>query len=480
MLNLSHISRFTGLSLSLSSAALVTLWGCGTAPLDSPGDTSLSHSSQSSEDSETDGDDLLRRFATPTGSIQTFTVTGEIDTENPFFQSLGTNGRRCDSCHQASDGWTITPPHVRARFDATDGLDPLFRKNDGSNSPQIDDSTVEARRRGYSMLLSKAVIRVGIGIPDNAEFELVDVDDPYHFASSRELSLFRRPLPSTNLKFLATVMWDGRETFRGQSIDFDLLDQSNGATRGHAQAVADLTPQQRRDIVDFEMQLFTAAVEDHAAGKLDEQSARGGPRFLQGEPFYIGINDVLGADPTGRPFDPHVFTIFDAWSNLSDGGRREARAAVARGQNLFNTREIHIRGVKGINDDLHLDDLVGACSTCHDTPNSGNHSVSLPIDIGLADESRRTPDLPLYTLRNRTTGELIRTTDPGRALISGRWRDISKFKGPILRGLSARAPYFHNGFAADLSAVVEFYDGRFDMHLTASEKSDLITFLQAL
>src|SRR5262249_37420167 len=161
------ISRLTYLSLSLSSAALLTLCGCSTAPPDTPGDSSLSQSSQGSEDFETDGDNLLRRFATPTGSIQTFTVTGAIDPENPSFQSLGTNGRRCDSCHQASDGWTITPPHVRARFNATGGLDPLFRKNDGSNSPEIDDSTVEARRRGYSMLLSKAVIRVGIGIPDN-------------------------------------------------------------------------------------------------------------------------------------------------------------------------------------------------------------------------------------------------------------------------------------------------------------------------
>jgi cytochrome c peroxidase len=98
----------------------------------------------------------------------------------------------------------------------------------------------------------------------------------------------------------------------------------------------------------------------------------------------------------------------------------------------------------------------------------------------LAADSRRTADLPLYTLRNRTTGDLIRTTDPGRALITGRWRDIGKFKGPILRGLSARAPYFHNGFAADLSAVAEFYDGRFNMHLSDEEKSDLVAFLRAL
>ncbi len=47
-----------------------------------------------------------------------------------------------------------------------------------------------------------------------AEFELVAVDDPYGHASAQDLSLFRRPLPATNLKFLSTVMWDGRETFK--------------------------------------------------------------------------------------------------------------------------------------------------------------------------------------------------------------------------------------------------------------------------
>ena len=92
----------------------------------------------------------------------------------------------------------------------------------------------------------------------------------------------------------------------------------------------------------------------------------------------------------------------------------------------------------------------GTCTTCHDTPNSGNHSVAAPLDIGIADASRRTVDMPLYTLRNKTTGATIQTTDPGRALITGKWKDIGRFKGPVLRGLAARAPYFHNGSAKDL------------------------------
>jgi cytochrome c peroxidase len=57
---------------------------------------------------------------------------------------------------------------------------------------------------------------------------------------------------------------------------------------------------------------------------------------------------------------------------------------------------------------------------------------------------------------------------------------MSTFKGPILRGLAARAPYFHNGVATTLARVVEFYDARFTIGLSTQEKADLIAFLRAL
>jgi cytochrome c peroxidase len=106
--------------------------------------------------------------------------------------------------------------------------------------------------------------------------------------------------------------------------------------------------------------------------------------------------------------------------------------------------------------------------------------VPLPIDIGVTDEKFRTRDMPLYTLRNLATGEIRKTSDPGRALLTGRWKDIGKFKGPVLRGLAARAPYFQNGMAADLRMVVDFYETRFAIGLTAREKADLVAFLEAL
>ena len=443
--------------------------------------------------------------ANDSGFAATFSKMGVIDRTGPFFQSLGINGRSCSSCHIQGEGWTITPLGVQQRFDKTDGNDPIFRLVDGSNSPKADVSTGEARRVAYSMLLNKALIRVGIGIPDGAEFELVAVDDPYGFASAKELSLFRRPLPTANMDFLSTVMWDGRETILDPAgvdcvlgttncfatLHFTLGNQSNSATVGHSEAPLPISDAQRKAIVDFQTDLFTAQIFDREVGYLTSQSARGGVVALSSETFYFGINDTLVGDyRTQVPFTPTAMKMYEAWisapsdASISNAQLQDrvtaARKAVVRGQALFNSKPIQIRDVKGLNDALAIPTIPGTCTTCHNSPNVGNHSVPLPLDIGLADASRRTPDMPLYTLRHKVSGATVQTTDPGRALISGKWNDIGRFKGPILRGLAARAPYFHNGSAKDLHAAVDFYDTRFGMGLTADEKNDLVAFLRTL
>jgi len=422
------------------------------------------------------------------------TNSAGIDLTNEFFQDLGSNGRRCVSCHLPSAGWTVTPEEMQATFDKSDGgvkaddfgLGAAFRLNDGANSPNADVSTLEKRRAAYSMLLTKGLIRVGIGIRADAEFELIDVDangvsngDPYHYASANELSLFRRPLPTTNLKFLSAVMWDGRETFAGQSIHFDLSDQANGATLGHAAATNDLSDAQRESIVNFEVALHTAQESDNVAGDLTASGGGGGAANVIAQVFYIGINDLFGDSRTGAPFTTIAMTLYDGWANSNNTARQQ----IARGQKLFNTKTIHITGVSGINDEAIFGfptDVAGTCTVCHDAPNAGDHSVAAPLDIGLVAESERTPDMPLYTLRNKTTGEIKKVTDPGRALITGKWNHIGRFKGPILRGLAARAPYFHNGSAKTLEDAVNFYDRRFHIGFTAAEKADLVAFLKTL
>jgi cytochrome c peroxidase len=68
----------------------------------------------------------------------------------------------------------------------------------------------------------------------------------------------------------------------------------------------------------------------------------------------------------------------------------------------------------------------------------------------------------------------------GQALIDGKFDHVGKIKGPILRGLAARAPYFHNGSAQTLLDAVRFYEGRFGLVLTPQEESDLVAFLSTL
>ena len=440
----------------------------------------------------------LFSFPNPTGILKTFSSTGKVDLTGPFFQSLGTNGRSCASCHQPGDAWSVSATHVAERFENTSGLDPIFRMNDGSNCDHsIDTSTLEGRRQAYSLLISHGLIRIALPVPDGAEFDVVSVSNPYGCNETSTLSMYRRPLPSTNLRFLSTLMWDGREssaqtatkpiTFATNPGDLlsDLAHQSVDATMGHAQATMPPTQQQQQQIVAFEMGLSTAQAIDFGAGSLDARGATGGPVPLFTQSFFVGINDPLGQNPFNTLFNPVIFTLFTpTWVHVdSESDRSPRRASILRGQTLFNSHPINITGVGGLNDATSLPLIQGTCGTCHDTFNVGNHSVSAPLNIGVADvtNSLGVSYLPVITLRQKADpSKEISTTDPGRALVTGKWADIGKFKGPILRGLSARAPYFHNGAAAGLKEVIEFYNVRFDMKLTDSEKADLVAFLSTL
>ena len=159
--------------------------------------------------------------------------------------------------------------------------------------------------------------------------------------------------------------------------------------------------------------------------------------------------------------------------------------------------------MRGLNDNPALGSpasITGTCTTCHDSPNLGNHTVALALDIatsrlpgyesdnaivaGLRELSA--PDLPVFEIRGcpdpANPGSTITyyTSDPGKGLVSGKCVDVNRGKGPILRGLAARAPYFHNGAAADLKEVVNFYNERFQMNFTETEKRQLVAFLNSL
>ncbi len=449
----------------------------------------------------------------PSGIIATLQPTGPTQTsKNAFFQSLGTNDRTCFTCHQPQDAWTVSAQHVQQRFDA-DPNDPLFRLVDGATCPSDDVSTPGGRQRAFVLLLKKGLIRIGLPMPSSTtlQFRVVSVNDPYNCntnpttgltsSTTGIVSSYRRPLPATNLGFLSTIMWDGREP--------SLFSQAIDATLIHAQASTDPSDEQLQQIVTFEgcttadttslcadtpaaAGVFTAQIVDKNAGFLAAAGANGGPVAVaqQVASFFIGINDPLGNNPKNIPFTSIVFNLYDAWGNLSGhNDEADARGAIARGEQVFNTVPINITGVGGLNDALNQPSISGFCGTCHDTPNAGNHSVKAPLNIGIADAGANAPPaldisgLPVFTLwctEGPLAGQTFQVTDIGRATITGQCADIGKLKGPILRGLAARAPYFHNGSAATLSDVVQFYDQRFSIGLTNQQKSDLAAFLNSL
>ncbi|MGH8318603.1 MAG: hypothetical protein ACREUL_11585 [Steroidobacteraceae bacterium] len=456
------------------------------------------------------------------GLMGTLKINGPIDRSGPFFQSLGTNGRSCSTCHDPQEAMSFTPAHARRLFAATRGRDPLFAPVDGANC----DHVVKSDRAEHRLILQNGLIRIALPVPVNAEFSISVVSDPYGCALRIDpsthvltLSVYRRPLPATNLPFLSAVMFDGRETVApltseatfAANLRTDLIQQAIDATTGHAQATAPPTPAQLDGIVDFELALYTAQLWDDRADALEAYGASGGPLALSAQAYYPGINDTLGQDPNGLPFNPTAMTLYAAWTQIPPtvspdlGDARTARAEIAAGERLFDSAPLTITNVRGLNDNPALGNptsFKGTCTSCHNAPNVGDHSLPLPLDIGTshtADPSFESdpiiaaavsqlsmPNLPVFLISgcpdpfNPGQSASFYTTDPGRALITGHCSDFNRIKGPILRGLAARAPYFHNGSAATLREVVNFYNQRFQMGLTETQKEALVAFLKSL
>jgi cytochrome c peroxidase len=461
----------------------------------------------------------LFSFPNAMGTAATYDVHGPIDTSNPFFQKLGTNGRSCASCHLPSSAFGLGVRDVRARFLLTQGRDPLFAAVDGANCP----GDAPGDPASHSLLLDNGLIRIAITLPSNAEFTLRSVHDPYGCGivtdpdtGQQTVSVYRRPLPATNLRFLSAVMFDGRETIQplndpntfAENLIVDLKHQALDATLGHAQAAVPPTDEQQAAIVEFELGLFSAQSIDNRAGLLSARGATGGPFHASQQDYYPGINDSLGGNPTGQPFDPNAFDLFAGWAAApGTTPAAAARRQIAAGETIFDTHPLLITRVRGLNDNPALGSpavIPGTCTTCHDAPNVGDHSLPVPLDIGTAHDpggeadpetaaalaELSAPDVPVYEIdgcpdpfadaAHADDPQPIFTTDPGKALLSGRCADVNRIKGPILRGLAARAPYFHNGAGRTLDEVVDFYDQRFQMNLTDEEKAELVAFLNAL
>ncbi|MGD2167613.1 MAG: hypothetical protein PVF63_05860 [Gammaproteobacteria bacterium] len=447
--------------------------------------------------------------------------SGPIETAgHPFFEPLGGNGRACVTCHQPADAMSLSTETIRARWEATNGTDPLFAAIDGSNCPHLPQDDPAS----HSLLLDRGLIRVFLPWPPRAadgstiepEFELEVVRDPtgcnthpqYGLSSPEPtISVYRRPRPAMNLRYVASAKFGvapivgkgaivtpidpdtGRPANLNMMADArepTLKSQAQSAARGHLQLERSLTAAELDAIRTFELQLYGAQIESFGAGRLDEP---GGPPSLGPVAVANGRDGVLGNNTTN-----YVFPFGDAWHDADD----EFRASAARGHDVFFFRTFWIRDSAQINSIGLGNPIKRTCSTCH-----GMHMMAMDVANGWVDlgttnlpwakEEPVSPwasegaQMPLFRLTCRDDlpphpflGREIYTQDPGRALITGKCGDIGSIVMQQFRGLAARAPYFSNGSAATIREIVDFYDRRYNIQYTEQEKQDLVNFLSLL
>jgi len=385
-------------------------------------------------------------FKNPGGFAAAASTEGYIDTSNEFFTPQGSNGRSCVTCHAPEDGWSLNPDTITALFEESDGLAPLFVNNLDTDTPTCDMSTRESRWNCTTMLRQGKFTR-NVTLSATAQFSLAAVADPFGVSNvgTRRMWFFRRDIPTHTFKTFVTN-WDNSNG-SGTSVFDGLRTQARGNIVGAQQGPATTTINDPNviAIANYELTLGHAQMVVVGVGRLDADGALGGP-----------LNAV------NQPLVNARFDMYDAWAD-SDNPRRQQ---IYRGQELFNTKTRPNGG--------------GACRGCHNASNHGGNVNSTMFNIGVSDPAHARSDMAVFTFQNKTTGETVQTTDGGRAIRNGVWADMNKFDTPTLRGLAARAPYFHNGLAANIAEVIDFYEAQLGFDYTEEEEEDLAAFLNAL
>ena len=453
----------------VSGGLLLAIGGCGIA-----GDV---------DEQVTEERSALAADGNDYGVAETFHTSGTIDFTNPFFQPLGTNPRTCGTCHSPDQGWTMTAEANKKLFKDTDGLAPLFNLVDEGTRPDSDISTKKLRKEVFETTINLAVTRFTRNI-NTAAFQFnVVAADPSGFSDATRTLNFRRPTASANQTKVSSILNTAGSPQDIPATDANLM---NGAAGLHEQRDVTNNPvptDQRNAGRDLMLGIFFAQIKDKEAGRLDVGGALGGPTNLSTFPFTLGMNDPIGSPAT---FNRKVFNIYDAWAVYAADDRhndceQDAKAAIYRGQEIFNFLEFNITGVPGFNDVAAQPVYRGTCSTCHNTPNVGGHSVIRMMDIGTAEANVCNPLFPLLTVTHKTDTTLAPRVicDMGRGG-NGVWADLAKFRVPPLRGLAARTPLFHDGQAKNIKQAIKFHEERFGIDLGHGRRKDLEAFLGAL
>ena len=452
-------------------------------------------------------------YPNPSGVSTTLNGAGPMSTAgHPFFTAQSANGRACVTCHQPADGMSLSVDTIRRRWDETSGRDPLFAAVDGSDCPSLPQQLASSHR----LLLERGLIRIARpwpprdaqGKPIEPEFALEVVRDPtgcnrdprYGLASATPMvSVYRRPRPSTNLKFLTAVGFPFEpkngmplptDAQTGRLVSGNILADNRAATipaqirdalSGHLE-VRQPVPRATVAVIEaFLAQIYSAQSADRVGGALDD-GASGGPAFLrdarEGDLQY-------GGAPIWKEFAPWGKPEVRGTANEAQSAFRES---VARGAALFATRTFLIDDSTGITNMGFGNPVRNSCAFCHNMQHTGMDVAPGQVDLGTTNlpHADSSPEMPLFRLTCKPgrehpfLGRVVYTQDPGFALTTGKCVDIGKITIQSMRGLAARAPYFSNGSAPTIRAIVDFYERRYRIGLTEQEKQDLVNLMSVL
>ena len=450
----------------------------------------------------------------PSGQLRLLLDGGAMETRgHPFFEPIGPNGRACVTCHQPADAMSLSAASAQRRWAETGGKDPLFAAIDGSNCPDLSQS----ERASHSLLLDKGLFRIARpwppreanGRPIQPDFTLEVVRDPTgcntsdHWglhSASPAISVFRRPRPVANFKYILATGFEmdpkaglplpidpetGKLSSHNLMADgraLSLAAQMREAGQAHLQMTKGLTAAQLARIADFEQRIYAAQEADAQGGPLDAAGAEGGPAKLKSsESGRLGSQGVA------------VWSEFQPWETPKEEAgvtpaERAFRASVARGAKVFRDRTFLISDSAGVNSPMGFGNPVrNSCVFCHNMSQMGMDVAPGQVDLGTTNlpYADPQPDLPLFRITclkapHPHYGRVIYTHDPGYALTTGRCADVGRITLQSLRGLAARAPYFSNGSAKDLRAVIDYYDRRYNIGYTEQEKEDLVNLMRSL
>jgi cytochrome c peroxidase len=315
------------------------------------------------------------------------------------FPNVHGNGRSCATCHVPEEAFQLTPQHVEAHFQA---LQQRRLTDPDADDPLFRAVDANDGAEDFTNLRQHALVRVFIPLPTDAQGQKLvwPLDDP----DATVVSVWRSTPTILNTAFTGPYQLDGRQaTLQAQAL---------GALINHSEVTTAPLIRFLNDVAAFEGAQFSST-----SVKL--------------------LSTALASGSAPPETDPPL------------------NALEQHGKTLF----------------------AHHCATCHGGPTQTTPLAVLPAAIHNIHISKPFPpfgaDLPFapsplqprlwaFRVPGQAAPVIMPSTDPGKALLSGRLDELNFFDIPTLYGIAKTAPYFHDNSAATLEEMIRHYQLEFE------------------